>query len=187
MAPTLSTKHVAAGSSAAKAAVPPPAAAAASRGPSPKQMALAVSATALLGAAPALAAEVPAPAPVTHQMQHISSSTAVKFSSVKAPQGEALLALWVLHCEVLKARAMRIALHGKQLTGAYARTLDFPVEQLGVAVGSIFEGAFKLSGWLCCRPTPLCLTHLLSLGQCLTTPAISHPAHPTQCAPLMMA
>lgn len=38
-------------------------------------------------AGPAVAAELPPPAPVTQQVQHISSTTAVKFPSVKAPQG----------------------------------------------------------------------------------------------------
>lgn len=41
----------------------------------------------------AVAAELPPPAPVTQQVQHISSTTAVKFPSVKAPQGESGLCL----------------------------------------------------------------------------------------------
>ena len=39
-------------------------------------------------AEPAVAPEVPPPAPVVHQAQHISSTTSVKFASVQAPQGE---------------------------------------------------------------------------------------------------
>jgi uncharacterized protein YfaQ (DUF2300 family) len=92
MAPTPLIYRAAAGTAASSKA--PTAAVSGHQTPKPRnQLALLSLSGALLaapavGSNPAVAAEVPAPAPITHQMQHISSTTAVKFPSVKAPQGE---------------------------------------------------------------------------------------------------
>jgi hypothetical protein len=96
MAPTpLSRSRAAAG--AATSAKAPTAAVPAHQTPNKprNQLALLSLAGALLaapavGTNPAVAAELSAPAPVTHQVQHISSSTAVKYPSLRAPHGETL-------------------------------------------------------------------------------------------------
>lgn len=92
MAPTPLSNRAAASTAASSKA--PTAAVSGHQAPTSKrnQLALLSLSGALLaapavGSAPANAADLP-PAPVTHQVQHISSSTAVKFPSVKAPQGK---------------------------------------------------------------------------------------------------
>lgn len=101
MAPTPLSNRAATGTAASSKA--PTAAVFGHQGPKPRnQLALLSLSGALLAAPavcsnPAVAAEVPAPAPITHQMQHISSTTAVKFPSVKAPQGESAQTLPALY------------------------------------------------------------------------------------------